>query len=148
MGLYDQFKAKTPLNWETLVSDCVKLINEQVAAKGGISGGAVKIAYSAIKGISPNYITEATGRILPDILTALDPIWHEGTESGNPASYLAQHGARTADAILSITDAKAAKTERAVVRGSYSKLRESVKKDLEAAVPRLAQIIDTQLKQP
>jgi hypothetical protein len=141
MGLYEQFQTEASMNWEALVSDCAKLIDDQVAAKGGLSGVVAKAAYGAVKGISPGYIPEATGRILPEVLSAIDPIWDEGVAAGNPVSYLSDHRARTADLILSITDAKAAKTERAVVRGSYTKLRESVKKDVEAAVPQLAQII-------
>jgi len=148
MDLYEQFKDKDPVSWDALVSDCAKLMDEQVATKGGITGMAVKAAYSAVKGISPGYVTEATGRILPEVLSALDPIWTEGTAVGNPVDYLAQNGARTADLILGITDARVEKTNRTVVRGSYKKLRESVKKDLEAAVPRLAEIIDARLKQP
>jgi len=147
MDLYEQFKDKDPVSWDALVSDCAKLMDEQVATKGGITGMAVKAAYSAVKGISPGYVTEATGRILPEVLSALDPIWTEGTAVGNPVDYLAQNGARTADLILGITDARVEKTNRTVVRGSYKKLRESVKKDLEAAVPRLAEIIDARLKQ-
>jgi hypothetical protein len=146
MDLYEQFKQKGSPSWDALVSDCAQLMDEQVAAKGGISGMAVKAAYSAVKGISPGYVTEATGRILPEVLSALDPIWTEGTAAGNPVDYLTQHGSRTADLILGITDARVEKTKRAVVRGSYNKFRESVKKDLEAAVPRLAEIIDARLQ--
>lgn len=148
MGLYEQFKQKGQSSWEALTGDCVSLIDEQVSAKGGLSGVVVKAAYSAVKGISPGYMTEATGRILPDVLAAIDPIWTEGEATGNPASYLTQHGAQTADLILGITDAKAATTQRAIVRGSYNKLRASVKKDIEAAVPNLAQLIQTRLQQP
>ena len=75
MDLYEQFKQKGSPSWDALVSDCAQLMDEQVAAKGGISGMAVKAAYSAVKGISPGYVTEATGRILPEVLSALDPIW-------------------------------------------------------------------------
>ncbi|MBW4464169.1 MAG: hypothetical protein KME07_01860 [Pegethrix bostrychoides GSE-TBD4-15B] len=145
MGLYAQFQDRSAPSWDGLVSDCAQLIDQQVAAKSGLSGVVVKAAYSAVKGISPGYVPEATGRILPDLLNALDPIWEDGVASGDPVSYLSQHSPQAADAILAITDAKAAKTERAVVRGSYNRLRESVKKDIEAAMPQLAQTISARL---
>lgn len=145
MGLYAKFQNGSAPSWDELVSDCAQLIDQQVAAKNGLSGVVVKAAYSAVKGISPGYVPEATGRILPDLLNALDPIWETGVASGDPVGYLSQHSAQAADAILAITDAKAAKTERAVVRGSYNRLRESVKKDIQAAMPQLAQTISARL---
>lgn len=145
MGLYSQFTESEQLSWDGLVSDCAKLIDQQVAAKGGLSGVVLKAAYGAVKGISPGYVPEATGRILPEVLTALDPVWQAGIAAGDPVHHLTQHSSKTADLILGITDARVAKTDRAVVRGAYTKLRESVKKDIEAAVPQLAQTIQARL---
>jgi hypothetical protein len=47
-----------------------------------------------------------------------------------------------ADALLSITDAKAGHSKSGMVKGTYEKLRSSAKKNVEAAVPRLATVIE------
>jgi hypothetical protein len=65
------------------------------------------------------------------------------TVAGDPANYLIQNSARTADMILSVTDSRAAKTSNGAVRSAYQKLRKSVKGDVEAAVPGLANILAT-----
>ncbi|WAL60188.1 DUF6918 family protein [Thermocoleostomius sinensis] len=127
----------------TVAADCAKLIDEQVAAKNGISGLALKAAYGVVKGVEPSYIPGAIQRLLPDALVALDPLWNEGVQSGDPVQHLIQNRSRTAETLLSITDAKISKTKNGVVRSSYNKLRKSVKNDVEEAVPGLAKILAT-----
>lgn len=130
----------------SVVADCVKLIDDQVATKGGLSGLGLKAAYGTVKGVKPNYIARAVEGLLPEVLSVIDPIWSEGTQKGDPVGYLSQNQSRTADAILSITDAKIEKSNNGIVRGAYNKLRNSAKKDVEEAIPGLAKIIDNYAK--
>jgi hypothetical protein len=131
-----------PNKTEMLVNDCVKLIDEQVAAKGGMGGLAWKGAYGTVKGVKPNYIDGAIERLLPETLVALDPMWTEGTQTGDPVGFLSQNSSRAADAVLSVTDARIEKTSNGVVRGLYNKLRGSAKNEVETAIPGLAKILD------
>ncbi|MBD2465079.1 hypothetical protein H6G89_29150 [Oscillatoria sp. FACHB-1407] len=144
MGLKDKLKDKTIQ--ANLVADCAKLMDEQVAAKGGISGMALKAAYSVVKGIEPSYIPKAIQRLLPDALAALEPMWDEGMQSGDPAAYLTQNRSRTADTLLSITDVKIENSKNGAVRASYNQFRKSVKNDVEEAVPGLAKILRTHIQ--
>lgn len=130
----------------SVVADCVKLIDDQVATKGGLSGLGLKAAYATVNGVKPNYIARAVEGLLPEVLSVIDPIWSEGTQKGDPVGYLSQNQSRTADAILSITDAKIEKSNNGIVRGAYNKLRSSAKKDVEEAIPGLAKIIDNYAK--
>lgn len=144
MRLSDKLKDK---NTQTnLVADCAKLMDEQVAAKTGISGLALKATYGVVKGVEPSYIPKAIQRLLPEALAALDPMWNEGVQSGDPVQHLIQNRSRTADMLLSITDAKIEKSRNGVVRASYSKLRNSVKTDVEEAVPGLAKILGVHIQ--
>lgn len=144
MGLSDQLKDKHTRT--SLAADCAKLMDEQVAAKNGFSGLALKAAYGVVKSVEPSYIPNAIQRILPDALTALDPVWNEGMQSGNPVQHLIQNRSRTADMLLSITDVKIEKSKNGVVRASYNKLRKSVKSDVEEAVPGLAKILGVHIQ--
>jgi len=125
----------------SLVEDCDHLINAQVSQKAGVSGMALKTAYRVVKGVGPTYVRGAISRMLPAILDALDAIWQEGMQSGNPVEYLSEHRSLTADLILSVTDHRIQYTSGPVV-GVYNKLRKSVKSDVEEAVPELANILD------
>lgn len=143
MGLSDT--VKDPAIRASMTADCAKLMDEQVAAKSGLAGLAIKATYGVVKGVGPNYVTGAIGRLLPEVLRALEPMWHEGQEMGDPVQHLIHHRARTADTVLSVTDARIHKAD-GIVRSSYNKLRKSVQGDIEAAVPGLAKIIGKHAK--
>jgi hypothetical protein len=124
-----------------IAQDCAGLIDEHVAAKSGMGGLALKATYSMVKGVGKDYIPSAILKLLPDTFSALDPIWAEGLQSGDPVDYLSQHRSRTAEMILSVTDHRIQGSKNKIVRSAYSKLRKSVKNDVEASVPGLAKII-------
>ncbi|AUX20275.1 hypothetical protein SOCEGT47_007410 [Sorangium cellulosum] len=124
-----------------VVADCCKLVDEEVASKSGLSGLAVKAGYAAVKGIKPGFIAQVVEKLLPEFAQKLDPIWSEATRSGNPNAHLISNRSQVADALLSVTDEKAKSSSSGVVRGTYEKLRGSAKKNVEDAVPRLAQLI-------
>lgn len=140
MGLSDDLL--NPDKKEMVVADCCTLIDEQATSKQGLSGAAVKIAYGAMKGIKPGFIAYAVEQILPQSLTALDPIWSEGVQQGDPVGHLDANRSRTADALLSVTDERVKNAKSSIARGSYKKLRGSAKSYVEDAVPHLARVID------
>jgi hypothetical protein len=125
----------------SIVEDCTRLIDEQVSNKSGIAGMTLKTTYRVVKGVGPGYVKGAIGRILPEACAALDPLWGEGVETGNPVEHLTQNRSHTADIILSVTDARIQKSS-GVVASAYKKLRKSVKGDIEAAVPGFAGILE------
>ena len=56
-------------------------------------------------------------------------------------SHFVNNKSSVADALLSVTDAKAKNSKSGVVRGTYEKLRGSAKKNVEEAVPALAKLL-------
>ncbi|MBD2517321.1 hypothetical protein H6G93_20530 [Nostoc sp. FACHB-973] len=144
MGLSDGLL--NPNKKAVVVEDCCKMIETQVASKSGISGIALKAAFGALKGVKPGYISYAVEQLLPECLTAIDPIWDEGIEKGDPVGYVIANSSYTADALLGVTDARLKTVSRQIVRGTYEKLRGSAKKHVEEAVPDLANIIDKHSK--
>lgn len=124
-----------------VVAGCAQLIDRQVAAKGGLGGMALKAAYGVVKGIDAGYVPGAIERILPEVVGALDPMWAEGVQAGDPVTYLSQNQTRAADVILGTTDRRIAGSDNGLVKSTYSKLRQSVKDDVAGAVPGLAEIL-------
>jgi hypothetical protein len=137
---------QTPETKDRLIADILKLVDEQVAAKKGVSGLALKGAYRVVKGLGADYLPGVVGRLLPEILTALEPFWAEGAAAGDPVAYVDSHRDRAADTLLAITDRKAAGAN-SVVRSVYQKLRASIQPDVAAAMPSLAKIL-AQYTQP
>ena len=124
------------------VADCVALVDQEVAGKSGLSGFAVKAGYGAVKGVKPGFVKEVVDKLLPDFAKALDPIWAEGQQKGNPGAHFLAEKSRVADALLSVTDAKSQKAKSQLVKSTYEKLRGSAKKNVEEAVPRLVQLLE------
>lgn len=125
-----------------ITADCTQLIDQQVSKKGGLGGMALKTAYKVVKGIGADYIPGAVNRLLPETCAAVDPLWEEGKAKGDAAGYMSANSDRAADLILSATDARIERVGTGVISASYKKLRKSVKSDVVAAVPDLAQILD------
>lgn len=131
--------SKRPL----VVDDCVALIDAEVADKSGLSGFAIKAGYGAVKGVKPGFVRHVVDDLLPEFGAALEPMYQEAcNQSKSIHEYFSSHAARVADALLSITDAKAQKAKSGLVKGTYEKLRGSAKKNVEAAVPRLGKLIE------
>jgi hypothetical protein len=97
--------------------------------------------------VKPGFIREAIANLLPDFATALDPLCEEAVSKGKPVGdHILSQSARAADALLEITDARARKSTKGIVRSSYEKLRPTAKKNVEAAMPRLSRLIERHTK--
>lgn len=140
MGLSDILLNEN--NRDSVVDDCVELIEKQVASAPGLGGLALKAAYSTVKGIRADYCAQVVDQLLPEISIALDPMWSEAVNNGNPVEYLTERKAQVAYQLLQISDKKAENSTRAVVKGAYAKLRPSAKTYVENGIPDLAKIIN------
>ncbi|WP_037308737.1 DUF6918 family protein [Amycolatopsis orientalis] len=127
-----------------VVSDFEGLVDAEVSDKGGVSGAVVKTGFAAVKKIKPGIIPSAVDALLDDFTVALEPFYGDyKAKGGNDfGAYLAGRGDEAADALLSVTDARAEKSSRDSIKKVYGKLRPNGKKNVEEALPRLGQLID------
>lgn len=130
-----------PEKRSVVIKDCVQLVADEVASKGGLSGFAVKAGYAAVKGIKPGFVTEVVEKLLPEFAAQLDPLWEEGKKTGDATNHFTSNRGRVAEALLSVTDGKVRTAKSSVVRGTYERMRGSAKKNVEEAVPRLAKLL-------
>jgi hypothetical protein len=131
---------------KNLIRDACEVLDQEVADKGGLGGVAIRGAYSIVKGIKPGFIAEVVDALLDDFLDALDPIFQEARQQGQPpGNYLAANGERVAEKLLHITDERAQRSSRAVIRKTYDKLRPTAKKHVAAAAPRIGAMLDRHL---
>jgi hypothetical protein len=126
-----------------VIDDCCLLIDDEVRDKGGVSGLVIKASYAAVKGIKPGFIKQVVTDLLPEFAAALDPLYQESVEQKKRVSdHLVTNGSRAADALLAITDGKAAQSKSGLVKGTYEKLRPAAKKNVQSAIPRVGRMID------
>lgn len=126
-----------------VIADLVKVVDQEVGDKKGISGTAVKAGYAAGKKVMPNLAERAVTRMLPDFATAADPYWtdFQNAGGGDFGQYLAGRGPEAAQALLAVTDARVATTSREALKRAYKPLRGRAVEHVRAALPRLGTVL-------
>ncbi len=132
---------------ELVIADCCTLIDAQVKAKSGLSGIAIKGVYATVKTFKKGFVPSVVNALLDDWLGKLQPYhdkWKAGA-SGTLPEFLIARSDDVAEDLLTVTDARAAKSEHGTVKKLYEKNRGSAKKNVVEAVPELAKLIDKHL---
>jgi len=127
---------------QQVIDDAIKVLDAEVADKGGLTGLAVKGGYKVVQGVRPGFVRDVVTGLLDDFLDAMDPLYQEAKEKGRPAgAHLLDNKGRMAEALLAVTDRKAQRAE-GVLKKAYEKLRPLAKGQVEAAAPRLSQLLE------
>ena len=131
---------------EKVIADCCTLIDAQVKAKGGFSGIAIKGVYATVKTFKKGFVPSVVNAMLDDWLGKLQP-YHDKWVGGAGAfsEFLIARSDDVAEDLLTVTDARAAKSEHGTVKKLYEKNRGTAKKNVVEAVPDLARLIDKHL---
>ncbi|HEX3695751.1 MAG TPA: hypothetical protein VH374_10210 [Polyangia bacterium] len=131
-----------PGNRKVVVGDCVKLIEEEVDSKGGLTGLAVKGAFALVKAVKPGFVAEAVDSMLDDFVKRLEP-FHAAAQARNEPTgpSMNSRAGEVAEALLAISDERAARARNPTLKKAYEKLRPTGKKHVEAAVPRIGRLI-------
>jgi hypothetical protein len=126
-----------------VIDDCYTLLQQEVSDKSGISGAAVKLAYKTVSTVFPGHIRFMVESLLPAMVDKLEPYWVDfGTSGGSEfGDYLAKRGGEVAESLLTVTDERAKGSGRAVVVKAYNSVRESAAKHVEAALPRVGDLV-------
>jgi hypothetical protein len=124
--------------------DCYQLIGQELADKSGVSGAAIKFAYKTVNTFKPGHIENMVELLLPAFVEKLEPFWADFNSSGSGAfgDYLSKRGDEVADALLEVTDAKAASSGRPTVIKAYGSVRGSATKHVAAALPRVGLLVE------
>ena len=136
-----------PSKRQHVLDDCVRMVDEEVASKGGLTGMAVKAAYGVVKRIKPGFVRNALDAMLDDFANNLDPMFQEHlAQGGSLVDLFVGKKGQVAEALLSITDGRAQRAKGGAAKSAYEKLRPTGKKHVEEAVPRLARMIEQQVR--
>ena len=132
-----------PENQPNVIADCLKLIQQEVSAKSGVSGTAVKLAYKTANTFASGYIQSTVESLLPDMVTALEPFWADFGTSGAAdfGDYLVKRGDEVAEALLAVTDERAKVSQRPTILKAYGAVRGGAPKHIVAALPNLGELV-------
>jgi hypothetical protein len=122
-----------------VVAACVDLVESEVAAKKGLSGTAIKAGFKVVKTLKPNMVANVVDKLLPEWADALQPIYDKSQEDPERfCAHLQEFPGEAADALLSVTDAKAEQADNKTLKKTYERLRGTAKDNVATAVPNLA----------
>jgi hypothetical protein len=126
-----------------VVADCNALIEQEVRDKSGISGTAVKLAYKTAITFAPGHVRHMVETLLPKMADNLQPFWADFNASGGYefGDYLAKRGDEVAEAMLAVTDARAAASGRPVIVKAYKSVRGGAAKHIQAALPQVGDLV-------
>ncbi|MDR0965874.1 MAG: hypothetical protein LBM75_05140 [Myxococcales bacterium] len=132
-----------PARRPKVLDDCVDLLNAEVESKSGLTGIAIKGAYAVVKAVKPGFVRIAFDDMLEDFSKRLDPFFQKAHADAQPvAASMTARASEAADALLGITDERATRAKNTAVKKAYDKLRPMAKKHVEAAIPRVSQMIE------
>jgi hypothetical protein len=132
-----------PETMPRVVTDCRGLIEQELSAKSGVSGTAVKAAYKVVTTFAPGYYQAAIEEMLPNLTDKLEPFWADFTASGGAefGDYLAKRDGEVSEALLSVTDEMAAGSKRPALVRAYKTVRGGAGRHVEAALPNLGALV-------
>ncbi len=131
-----------PARRKQLIDDAVLVTDAEVSERSGLGGMAIKAAYAMTKGIAPGFVHKIIDNLADDFLDALQPFYEEAKTKGvDLRTMLDTRKAEAANALLSITDQRAAAESGGALKKGYEKLRPAAQKNVEQSVPRLADLI-------
>jgi hypothetical protein len=127
-----------------VVADGQKLIKQEVSGKSGVSGTAVKLAYKTANTFASGYLQATVENLLPDMVKELEPYWTDFNASGASGfgDYLVKRGEEVAEALLSVTDARAEMSERPAILKAYRAVRGSAAKHVITALPNVGVLVE------
>jgi hypothetical protein len=126
-----------------VIADCYQLIEQEVAEKSGVSGTTVKLAFKTVNTFMPGHAKRMVGKLLPDFVAQLEPYWADFSASGagDFGDYLVKRGDEVSESLLSVTDARAAASDRPTIIKAYRSVRGNAAKHVTAALPAVGALV-------
>lgn len=126
-----------------VIADCHQLIQQEVSDMPGVSGTAIKLAYKTVISFAPGHVRYMVESLLPRMVEELEPFWADFNASGGSGfgDYLAKRGEEASEALLSVTDARAAASGRPTIIRAYRTVRGGAARHVEAALPNVGDLV-------
>jgi hypothetical protein len=133
----------TPENRPQVEADCYQLLHQEIHDLSGVSGTAVKVAYSAVTTFSPGHVRYMVEQLLPGMTEKLEPYWADfGTSGGSEfGDYLAKRSDEVSESLLEVTDQRALGSDHPAIVKAYRAVRGGAAKHVGAALPRIGAMV-------
>ena len=129
----------------SLIKDCCVLIDQHVKSTKGFAGIAVKSAYTTVKAIKSRFVEGVVDALLDEWMGKLEDFEKLFVQNGYPGGtfdvFLIAERVHVAEALVSVTDARAATTKHRTAAKLYHRLRASALAHVDSAIPDLGRLV-------
>jgi hypothetical protein len=119
----------------------VALIESEVSSKSGLQGMALKAGFKTLKKVRPGILRSALEMLLPHFAPVVEPHFSRGQSDGDVAGYFARHASGVAEAMLQVTDARAAQASNRLLKRTYRSLRGQALTHTTQAMPGVGRLL-------
>lgn len=130
-----------PERRRAVIAGGATLVEAEVASKRGLSGVAIRTGFATVQRFDPTFVPRALASLMPEFAPAIDPLFATARESGDVERWFVAHAGQVADALLSVTDARAERADHRLLLQVYRKLRGRAREQVMQAAPGLARLV-------
>lgn len=137
----------TPEKKDAAIADFAHLLEDSVHQRHGLKGMAMKTGLSMLKAARPDIMTRGATRMLPEFVTALDPLFAQFQAEGGRdfAAFLTRHADEAVQRIASAADRSIAQSTHATAKSVYEKFRGGAEKDIAGLLPQVGALVNKYL---
>jgi hypothetical protein len=138
-------KLPLPDKRDEIVDACLRLLEDEVRKKRGVSGLAVKAGFKMMKAFKPGAVRNAIDAMFDEFIEALEPHHtdFEGDDGGGTfGAFMKTRSGRIAEDLVGVTDRRADTSKHKTLVKGYRKMRPSAVRNVDEAVPGLADVMD------
>lgn len=129
-----------------IVNDTVRVIDQEVERKSGITGMALRAGYAFVSKLQGGQmVPKAVDGLLDEFASAIQPLhaaYQEQGGTGGFGPFLVARKAEASNALLAITDKRAERHDNRALVSAYRKLRPTAIRHVEEALPAVGGLID------
>ena len=129
-----------PARRDALIADVAATVERHVAGRSGLRGVTLRAGLATVRRKLPDAIPRAVTRLLPELVTALEPLYAEAQARNGAdfARYLKQNLATVGETLMGIADARVERSSNAALKAFYARFRSTAEHEAEGLVPALA----------
>lgn len=128
-----------PERREAISGKLAAWIERYVHERGGIKGLALKAGVKALQAVRPDALPRGVDLLLPEFAQALEPLFQRFRKEGGKdfGAFVAKNLDEATDAVMAVTDRRAAHTRFKALSGAYQRLRGTLEGELRSVLPKL-----------
>jgi len=128
---------------DVLVNRLAPLLESHVMEKSGLTGLAIKTGYSTLRAAKPDIAARAIRRLLPSLITAIEPLHASFQQSGAAdfSTFLKPHAGQVAAETLLALGTAMANSPNKTAKTLYQRFEKTAHADLEKIAPTLGELL-------